>query len=193
MALVKLDISTLRMAARDEVDSDRPFREGFDIARLNGRHRRLMRELCVGHTIKDAATIVGLSADHAAKIARTPLFQKELAKMQSEIDQQFVDTLAENPVHLARYKLERASSAAADALISGLSDERQEEKRRSAVEILNRVGLKESPAERPTARVEIDIGIKNMLKDIAEAGGKVEGDEDFESPEIEDAEYELQE
>ena len=165
--------------AREGVEADP--RSRYDISAMSGKHRRLMRELCAGLTLKAASVAVNLSAHRAREIVKSPLFQREMARMQTDIDKLFAKEMAENPVLKAQGRLEETSIAAADALIDGLDSPDQKERRFTAVEILNRVGLKEKKDVANTLKVEVDIGIKNIFAEFGKnnVDGEVRGDADF--------------
>ena len=62
---------------------------------LSPRHREAMRRIAAGQTVPAVAKDLGYTTAHLHKIASSPLFKRELARMQSRLDQINYDAVAE--------------------------------------------------------------------------------------------------
>ena len=62
---------------------------------LSPRHREAMRQIAAGKTVPVVAESLGYTTAHLHKIASSPLFKRELARMQSRLDQINYDAIAE--------------------------------------------------------------------------------------------------
>lgn len=66
-----------------------------DTSRLHTRHRELMQRLVAGEPLASAARDLGFSMAAAKAVAKSPLFQKELQRMQTELTLHLYDAMAE--------------------------------------------------------------------------------------------------
>jgi len=65
------------------------------IASITTRHRELMHRLLLGEPLKHAAAECGFSYNTARYVVRSPLFRKELERMQTELNLNLYDAVAE--------------------------------------------------------------------------------------------------
>lgn len=122
---------------------------------INTRHRKLMRLLIAGWTLRDAAEMLGYHPKRVSQIVTSPLFKEEMAKMQEEIKKEFVETEGSKATSdIVRLRMKEEALASLETLIK-LRDSSQSDRVRqlSAIEILDRAGYK------PTDKVEAEIAI----------------------------------
>ncbi len=66
--------------------SSHPGRMIWEPAKLNGRHREIMRRLVEGSTREEIAADLGMSYQAIQYVTRSAIFQEELAKLQADAD-----------------------------------------------------------------------------------------------------------
>ena len=133
---------------------------------LNGRHRALMRKLCAGITLKVAAEELGMCYQSAMTVNRSPLFQKEIKRMQEQIDQLFVAGEADkDQIYTVRERIKSESPASLDKLLK-LRDNAESEgvQERVSMDLLNRAGLKAVEKVEVDATVEVGESVADALK-----------------------------
>jgi hypothetical protein len=139
-----------------------------ELALVNGlsiRHRQLMRDLCAGYTLKQAAARCGYTKLRAYKITRSDAFELEMKKMQRELDEKVEDNIAGETTSVAEV-LKNASVEAAKGLVELSEDEDKKVRLASIKDILDRTGHK-APAEViASVSMEADEGLKHMLGNI---------------------------
>ena len=136
--------------------------------RITTRHRALMRLLLAGYTITDAAKRLGMTVARAAVIANTPLFKKEMEELRQKIEEQFAKVEGEvATLEMARRELEKEALKSVKKLVE-LRDkgEKEEVQLRSAVELLNRAGLKEEKEKGVAIAISVGDGVAEVLKEI---------------------------
>ena len=133
---------------------------------LNGRHRALMRKLCAGIPLKQAAEELGMCYQGAMVVNRSPLFQKEYKRMQEQIDQLFVAGEADkDQVYTVRERIKKESPASLDKLLK-LRDNAASEgvQERVSMDLLNRAGLKAVEKVEVDTTVEVGESVADALK-----------------------------
>ena len=138
----------------------------LQLKHLSSRHRAMMRYLIAGTPQEELVVIFGLTQPRLSVIMNSPLFRIELAKMQKEVNAQFVENES-SKVHTSdvRGKLQEEALRSLDKIIE-LRDGAVSERVRqlSALEILDRAGYK--AAEKIESRIEVDAseGLVNAIQ-----------------------------
>jgi len=133
--------------------------------RINSRHRALMRRLVAGIPLSEAAEELGYDVQRASLIANSPLFKEEKKRMEEEIKGEFVKSEGSKvQSDLVRVRLKEEALESLETLVR-LRDRASSERVRqlSAIEILDRAGIKAS--EKMEAEIVIDAseGLINAL------------------------------
>ena len=134
--------------------------------KLNSRHRALMRELVAGATLKEAADRLGFTTVRVSQLVNSALFKSEMARMQEKIDKLFVEGEAEKPsLEAVRERLTGETGNSLNTIVS-LRDNAESEsvRQKSALEILDRAGVKAPTQIEASVSIEVDISVANMLE-----------------------------
>lgn len=125
-----------------EPHDDQATLQGFSQGRPHGsknttsftRHRLLMYALASGKTQKEAAELVNMTPQAVSLICRTDTFKLELEKLMDEIRQGFTEQMSD-PMKVLLHN----GVTAANTMVSLLSSSKDEVRRASAADILDRV------------------------------------------------------
>lgn len=132
-----------------------------ELKKLLPRHFRIMELLLDGLSFKDTAETVGMSPAAIQMIARSPLFQEELARRRRDTQQSLDQTRSQAQID-AQAVLNDNARRAAETHAELLDDDDPSIRQRSAESILDRVfGKGES---KPSAVVQVNAETFQLLK-----------------------------
>ena len=143
---------------------------------LTDRHRALMRELASGKTQRDACSIVGMSESRASIIINSELFQVELNRLRKRIEDDYIENEASKqsmPYHSQLLGEVQKSIGTIVSLRDNAKSEQVQQK--SALEILDRAGVKTPKQAEVTAVLELGPGVEAMFKSALIELAKIKG------------------
>lgn len=147
--------------AAHKVDDKNPLK-------LNSRHRRLMYALVSGMSNSAAGAVVGMTPERVCALKASELFKSEMRRLEGEIRGMVVENEA------TRYDRTQAMSdldsevgRSIEKLVQ-LRDEGASEgvQQRSAMDLLDRAGVKKVVGVEATVSVAVDDGLASMLKQV---------------------------
>lgn len=130
---------------------------------LNTRHRQLMRELCGGATIAQAAARCQFSVGRVRQLMSSELFAREMLRMEDNIDERTETRIAEDSS--VSQTLKDAAPKAASTLVEAATKGKISPLRvASAKDLLDRTGHRAPTEIIADMSVEAGEGLKHALE-----------------------------
>jgi len=151
-------------------------------AKLNSKHRQLMRLLAIRTPMDEAARESGFTLLTARQVASSPFFKQELNKLQDAMDGVLVDEVKFN----FRTRLEGEIKESIETLVK-LRDgaESEQVQMKSAAELLDRAGVKTADKFEGSMTMEADGDVFAMLQTaLREMRGKGKESEKVGKPDL---------
>ena len=146
---------------------------------INTKHRAMMRHFIAGKTNREVAELFGMTEARVSLIKNSPLFREEMAKMEKEVKDEYVQTEGSKvQTDLIRVRMKERAAEAADTLYELMKGAESEAVRqKSAMEILDRTGYKATEKFEGEVVVDASDGLINALNAaLAEMREKKEKD-----------------
>ena len=145
--------------------------------KITPRHRALMRKLVAGMKLGEACDDIGMSISRASVVVNSPLFQREMEKMQEELNGKFTSAEAEKVSDATREKLNDSAERAAATLRGALDDASSAVRISAAKDILDRTGYGKEDKVKANIVVEPSPSLLNVIERIGVEKGRKEEDE----------------
>lgn len=113
-----------------------------EIAKLNSRHRQVMRAILAGRTRQFIVDQTGISESQYERIIRSTIFIEEKEKMQDEIRQEAIRVIAAKEADPVSQVLKEGELPAAKKLVGLVDSEDERISQTSAMELLDIGGRK---------------------------------------------------
>ena len=112
----------------------------YHIQKLTPRHHEILTRHLAGESNKDIAAALNITPQIVSILVNSPNFQHELAKRRGVVEALANDKLSDQ-TNEAEELLRKNALRAASALVEGLDEESFSNRKNSATEILDRVGV----------------------------------------------------
>jgi len=146
----------------------------LQIAKVEPRHRAMMRLQIAGYKPADLADVFGLTVTRVSIITNSPLYKDELRRMEEEVNKEFAKSEGEKTkVDFIRIRAKDEAGKSLEKLISlrdGATSERIQQL--SAVEILGIAGVTKTNKVEAELVIDASEGLIGALKELAEEKGK---------------------